>query len=251
MTSKLKPNFTQIPNTILDELLSVLSESELKVLLYICRRTYGFHKQNDRISTSQLMNGIRDKDGVHLDTGTGLSNKSILDSIKSLEKLGIIKTIQKGTQTKYFSLDTAYEKSTQEAKDLLMKNLHKPYVKSTQVLMKNLHIQKKEKESIQKKDTAEHKTLHERVPEIIKEFESINPACSKMYGNTTQRQASHDLIEMYGFDKVINVIKFLESSNKVLFWKATTPKQLWDNWVNIQNETITKINKKPQGRGLA
>lgn len=158
MTSKLKPNFTQIPNTILDELLSVLSESELKVLLYICRRTYGFHKQSDRISTSQLMNGIRDKDGVHLDTGTGLSNKSILDSIKSLEKLGIIKTIQKGTQTKYFSLDTAYEKSTQEAKDLLMKNLHKPYVKSTQVLMKNLHIQNKEKESIQNKDVVTRKS---------------------------------------------------------------------------------------------
>lgn len=250
---KLKPNFTQMPNIILDELLSVLSASELKVLLYICRRTYGFHKQMDKISTSQLMNGIRDKDNKPLDTGTGLSNRSILDAIRSLEKLGIIKTTQKGTQTKVFSLDTTYEKSTQEIKDLLMKNLHKPYVKSTQVLMKNLHIQKKEKESIQNKVLAEDELLHKilddkddpvKISEVIKQFSEINPACKKMYGNTTQRQAVSDLIESYTYEKVISVIKFLPQSNKVCFWKATTPKQLWDNWINIENEITSKLNKE-------
>lgn len=241
MTSKLKPNFTQIPNTILDELLSVLSESELKVLLYICRRTYGFHKQNDRISTSQLMNGIRDKDGVHLDTGTGLSNKSILDSIKSLEKLGIIKTIQKGTQTKYFSLDTAYEKSTQEAKDLLMKNLHKPYVKSTQVLMKNLHIQNKEKESIQKKEYA---TVSQDVSNIIKLFETVDPKNKTYYSNKTQRSACEFMINEYGFENIEKVIKLLPMTNQQdYFPRITSPFELKEKWTKLAVALQSKQRK--------
>ncbi len=54
MSEKLKPNFTAIPNVILDQLMRGLNEGELKTLLAICRFTYGYGKQLDTISLNQL-----------------------------------------------------------------------------------------------------------------------------------------------------------------------------------------------------
>lgn len=240
----LSPNHTQIPNDYLDLLMAHLSGAEWKCLCYISRRTFGFQKKADMISLSQFENGIMTRDDKVLDYGTGLSRPTIIEALLRLVSLGLVESKDKRGSKEFLLVKKinyleVVKKFNQTSKETLP------------ILVKKFNIQKKEKESIQKKDIVEPKALHLKVPEIIKEFESINPACSKMYGNTTQRQASHDLIETYGFDKVIRVIKFLESSNKVLFWKATTPKQLWDNWVNIENESISKINKKPQGRGLA
>jgi len=79
------PNFTQIPNILLDELLPDLSKGELKVLLYIARRTYGFHKVKDKISLSQLENGI---DGY--DKGTGLNRDTIIVSVNRLEEINLL-----------------------------------------------------------------------------------------------------------------------------------------------------------------
>jgi hypothetical protein len=38
------PNYTQVPDELFDEQLPHLSGAELKVLLYIMRRTFGFKK---------------------------------------------------------------------------------------------------------------------------------------------------------------------------------------------------------------
>jgi phage replication O-like protein O len=84
------PKYTQIPDELLDELMPVLSGAELKVLLYICRRTFGFKKESDTISLSQIGSGITTKDGKVLDGGTGLSKDSVSRAVKSLEELGVI-----------------------------------------------------------------------------------------------------------------------------------------------------------------
>ena len=52
--NKLIPNSTQIPNVILDKIIPGIPNAEAKCLLYICRRTYGFHKEKDRISLTQF-----------------------------------------------------------------------------------------------------------------------------------------------------------------------------------------------------
>ena len=49
------PNHTQIPNAIIDDLMSKLSHAQAKVLIAICRKTLGWHKQSDYISISQIM----------------------------------------------------------------------------------------------------------------------------------------------------------------------------------------------------
>jgi len=84
MEKQLIPNSTQIPNVLLDFVIPDLPEGESKCLLYICRRTYGFHKEEDRISLSQFINGIKDRNGKALDIGAGVSRSVAVMSLKSL-----------------------------------------------------------------------------------------------------------------------------------------------------------------------
>ncbi len=65
------PNTTPVPDELFDELLADLSGAELKVLMYICRRTFGFKKERDTISLSQIASGIVTREGRVLDKGTG------------------------------------------------------------------------------------------------------------------------------------------------------------------------------------
>jgi phage replication O-like protein O len=89
------PNTTQIPNEVFDTLMPHLSGGELKVLLYICRRTFGFRKDSDSISLTQIAHGITTKAGRVLDQGTGLSKRHVINALKDLEKRNIITVTRK------------------------------------------------------------------------------------------------------------------------------------------------------------
>lgn len=106
------PNTTQVPDQYLDELLPILSGAELKVLLYITRRTFGFKKASDNISLSQMLNGITTKDGRVLDAGCGLSKKTLLGAIRSLAEMNVILTqrrrsAEKGDEATAYFLNIA------------------------------------------------------------------------------------------------------------------------------------------------
>lgn len=90
------------------------------------------------------------------------------------------------------------------------------------------------------------------IEEIIKSFESINPACKKFYGNITQRKACSDLVKTYGFDRTKDVIdKTLPKTNGMTYFPTiTTPVQLFDKWASLeskirqyQSEKVAKNNK--------
>jgi len=84
------PNYTQVPDELFDDLLAKLSGAELKVLLYIIRRTFGFKRDADSISLSQMLHGIARKDGQPLDQGTGLSKPTLLQTLRGLIARNII-----------------------------------------------------------------------------------------------------------------------------------------------------------------
>lgn len=86
------PNYTPVPDELFDEQLPDLSGAELKVLLYIIRRTFGFKRESDNISISQMLNGLQTWDGRRLDRGVGLTKKTLLLAIKTLEEKNIILT---------------------------------------------------------------------------------------------------------------------------------------------------------------
>jgi hypothetical protein len=85
------PNGTIVPDDVFDILAPRLTEAELRVLLYIVRRTFGFKKASDRISLTQMVSGVRTQDGRVLDTGTGMSRSAVWRGIQGLLKKGILR----------------------------------------------------------------------------------------------------------------------------------------------------------------
>ena len=67
------PHYTQVPDQLFDEHLRHLSGAEVKLLLWIARKTFGYKKWADDISLSQLAEG------------TGLGVTSVKRSVKDLE----------------------------------------------------------------------------------------------------------------------------------------------------------------------
>jgi phage replication O-like protein O len=116
------PNTTPVPDELFDELMYDLTGAELKVLLYICRQTFGFKKESDNISLSQLINGIKTRDGKVLDRGTGLSKDSVSRVVKSLEEKGIIvrnrrQSVERGYEATTYFLNIKLPKNTGEGKE--------------------------------------------------------------------------------------------------------------------------------------
>ena len=101
-----EPGYTQVPDVLFDCLMPDLTGAELKVLLYIIRRTLGFKKNADNIALSQMLTGITRHDGVQLDRGTGLSKKTLLAAIASLEERGCIVTERRQSAEKGFEPTT-------------------------------------------------------------------------------------------------------------------------------------------------
>lgn len=88
------PRYTQIPDQVFDELLADLSGAEIKVLMYIMRRTFGWKKDEDNIGLKQLTEGITARDGRVIDRGTGLAKSTVVAAVKSLEEWGLIERHQ-------------------------------------------------------------------------------------------------------------------------------------------------------------
>lgn len=74
----ISPNYTQVPNVIFDYWMNVLSPAEFKVILYLCRKTFGWHKTKDKISRGKIA-----KD-------TGLTKEGVRKCLKSLEDYGLV-----------------------------------------------------------------------------------------------------------------------------------------------------------------
>jgi hypothetical protein len=83
-------SFTPVPDILFDRIAPRLTEAELRVLLYIMRRTFGFKKRADDISLKQLVEGIRTKDGRVLDEGAGVVKSAAARATKGLVEKGII-----------------------------------------------------------------------------------------------------------------------------------------------------------------
>jgi hypothetical protein len=73
-----KPNYTQIPNVVLDDLMALMEETELRVTLAISRRTFGFHRESAKLSLSELQKM------------TGLSRQGVINGVTAGIKRGTI-----------------------------------------------------------------------------------------------------------------------------------------------------------------
>ena len=104
-----EPHYTQIPDVFFDEVMCHLTEAELRVALYIMRRTFGFKKRADAISFNQFLKGITTRDGRRLDHGCGIAGRTNLTrALKGLEDKGII-IARRSTSTRGDAQTTVYE----------------------------------------------------------------------------------------------------------------------------------------------
>jgi hypothetical protein len=80
----LVPSAFQVPNEVVDEgWLRELNGAEVKILIFIIRKTFGFNKiRGDRIPLSQLV------------AGTGLSRRAVIDAIKVLEECKLVRVVR-------------------------------------------------------------------------------------------------------------------------------------------------------------
>ena len=69
--------------------------------------------------------------------------------------------------------------------------------------------------------------MNKQIGEVIKEFEAVNKNVPNLYKNKTERAAAQFLIITYGYDKVINAIKYaVEVFGKEFAPVITTPYEL-------------------------
>ena len=84
-----KPNYTQTPNFLFDSLMAEMGNAELRVVLAVCRKTFGWHKQRDRISLSQM---------VKL---TGMTRESVISGVSAAINRGVISRYPAGNSFEY------------------------------------------------------------------------------------------------------------------------------------------------------
>lgn len=138
-------------------------------------------------------------------------------------------------------MDRFNQTSYQDEKNLLTVKENKAYTEmattglpngnqmETQVKLSKVNLSK-DKEKVAEINS-------EGIPELIKSFESLNPASKKFYGNINQRKACRFLIDTYTLERVQAVIeKTLPKTNGMQFFPTiTTPLQLQDKWVSLES----------------
>ena len=133
--SKFMPNFSQIPNAFIDEVMHKLPDASVKMYLLIVRKTKGWNKEVDAISISQFMKF------------TGKSRPTVVDAIKYLVEAKIVTEHQSTRFGKTYSInDEIYEGFfllLPSKKILLVKNFNQSSKKILLPLVKNFNPQKK------------------------------------------------------------------------------------------------------------
>lgn len=109
------------------------------------------------------------------------------------------------------------------------------------------------KDRKEKKKEAVQSTAEPLINEVIKLFEDIDPKNKNYYGNTSQRKATSFLLSEYGFEEIKKRVSVLPKTNKLPYFPTiTTPVQLRDKWVQLQDAADRKRSESLSGKnGLA
>lgn len=223
---KLNVPFTQVANEVLVNKKLSLKAKGLFAYLYSKPDDWNF--AYDRITSEQL-------DGKRV----------VLSALKELEVQGYLTRKKLGTgRVEYYlkyqvnpdaeNEHQALEPSAQNRK------LLKPQVAKTST------ISNTDKDS-NTKEESNRESDGQAVAEILYQFEKVNPAIKRMYGNKTQRSAAERLIATFGFDVAR---RGAEAAVGVLGMpfapRITTPYELelsWAKLVAFVREQKNKSNK--------
>ncbi len=116
--------YTQIPDYLLDFLMPDLSGSELKVVYYVARHTFGFLRDNASISWSRFLEGTVSREGKRLDWGAGVSRRALKESLDSLADRGMLlkerqSSARRGDEASLYSLRLRPHNEEEPPRDLI------------------------------------------------------------------------------------------------------------------------------------
>lgn len=140
------PNYTQIPNYIIDQWMAKLSHGEFKVIMLILRYTTGFHRREASISYN------------HFEEKCGVSRTWVVKVCKKLEGLGWIQVIHgdKKTSNIYRILLQPQEKDASQLstpqEQKVVNSVHHPSELSTPGVVNSVHPINKVRERKEKKN---------------------------------------------------------------------------------------------------
>lgn len=243
MASPQKENgYTAIANELLEALCSYNFPAKASVpprlVLFVIRKTYGYHKKTDTISISQFQEGIGEKNRSNL---VYWLNYLVQAKILVKEKVS-------NMQVKY-GLNKDYKQWLEPVQVRLLVQTRSWTSASTSTKTSASTRTYKRKKDITKEITtgvasnagAKAVTYNPKGAEIIKAFSEFNPACSKYYGNKTQRAACDHLIEVHGLEKVLAVVAILPKTNTMQYVPTiTTPYALDEKWASLESAMLKK-----------
>ena len=119
-------SYTQVENVVIDKLMALLGDVEFRVFIAIYRKTIGWGKLSDTISTSQLMQI------------TGKSNRAVIDAVEFLKNNGLISTENSVRNSKKFTINLSVINNSNTYEKLsLVKKVHKSTVKKVHSTCEN------------------------------------------------------------------------------------------------------------------
>ena len=118
-----KQNWFKLPNEWINVMSEIKSISELKVIMYVLRHTWGYGEYDTPkcISVEEFTNGRKKKDGTRTDKGTGLSDRSVQRGLQEALDHGYLQVEiddkDKGRIKKYYNLRMKDDEPRLSAKD--------------------------------------------------------------------------------------------------------------------------------------
>lgn len=148
-------NYFRMPNEWINICAEIKSLSELKVVQYVLRHTWGFQEYDGtakKITTDEFMHGRKDRHGNRIDNGTGLSDRGVKDGVSLAIEHGYlvceVDDHDKARIKKFYGL-----KMFSEVPD--RKNAPIPDRKNAPIGRKNAPIDKEESSHRSEKETKE------------------------------------------------------------------------------------------------
>jgi len=232
-------NSFQVPNALVDNVMRDISPNALKCYLIIVRKTKGWNKERDKVSTSQLMEiaGIKKKDTVY-------------GAMKELIEYGLIQAIkQPGKMTSYKvvpKIGTSTEKSNHQKRDWVVPKNGTTTSPENGDTTKDTIKNTLTKTTLSPKSSLKPK--REEREDIKKSFLDFVDSLRKNYkGNSINN--FYPVLTLY-FDQEIKV-----ASNGYLYFSNTsdylTPQQAKEVWRYLDKNPLAIIPLAKSNQGIA
>jgi len=135
------PNYTQVPNVLL-EAFARMPEAAVRVALVVARKTFGFHKNRDLLSLSQLVDA------------TKLSRQGVINGIEYLETNGWVVRTPTGQSFVYQLLVNEVDQSGDSSSQLRRPELVNEVDRKVEKLVNFVDTQKKGEKKERKEEAA-------------------------------------------------------------------------------------------------